>query len=173
MKKLLQISILIFLFIGMTEIRVHAQAIVNAQVFAEVIGALTATETSQLNFGRFSPETAGGQVLVTPQGGRSANGTVILVTGTHNPATFYITGDFDASYSITLPTAPVTITNVKNSKIMQVTDWKSIPAAGNGVATLRGGSEIVNIGATLLVGNVNDNPTGTYTGTYTITFAYN
>ena len=68
---------------------------------------------------------------------------------------------------------PVTITNVNNSKIMQVTDWKSIPAAGNGVGTLRGGSEVVNIGATLVVGNVNDNPTGTNTGTYTITFAYN
>jgi hypothetical protein len=173
MKKILQISILISLFVGISEIRVHAQASINAQVFAEVIEALTATETSQLNFGRFSPETSGGEVLVSPQGGRTAIGTVILVSGTHNSASFYITGENDASYSITLPTGPVTITNLNNLKTMNVTDWSSIPPAGTGLGALHGGSQIVSIGATLQVGNINDNPKGIYAGTYTITFDYN
>jgi hypothetical protein len=172
MKKILVISLLIPLFMGVSEIRVQAQSSVTAQVFAEVIAALTATETSQLNFGRFSPETSGGDVLMTPQGGRTSNGTVILVSGTHNSASFYITGDYNATYSISLPTA-VVITNLNNSKTMQVTNWKSVPPAGVGAGTLRGGSEIVSIGATLKVGTVYDNPTGIYTGTYAITFSYN
>ncbi len=173
MKKILQISILIFLFVGISEIRVQAQVSVTAQISAEVIAALTATEQAQLNFGRFSPETSGGQVLVTPQGTRSSGGTVILVSGIHNPASFYITGQPDASFTIALPTSPVTITNVNTSKTMLVTDWMSEPSSGVGAGTLRGGSEIVSIGATLQVGTANDNPTGVYTGTYTITFDYN
>ena len=173
MKKILQISILIILFIGISEIRVHAQVSVTAQMSAEVIAALTATEKTQLNFGRFSPETTGGEVLLTPEGNRSSGGTVILVTGIHNPASFYITGQSDATFSIALPEGPVVITNMQNSKTMLVTDWKSDPPAGVGAGTLRGGSEIVSIGATLKVGTANDNPTGVYTGTYTVTFDYN
>jgi hypothetical protein len=161
------------MFIGISEIGVKAQVNAKAQVYAEVIAALTANETSQLNFGRFSPETSGGEVLVTPQGTRTSDGTVILVSGTHNSGTFYITGESDASFSIALPTGPVTITNMNNSKTMIVTGWKSVPPAGVGTGTLRGGSEIVSIGATLQVGTANDNPTGIYKGTYTITFDYN
>jgi hypothetical protein len=104
---------------------------------------------------------------------RTAVGTVILVSGTHNPASFYITGENDATYSITLPPGAVTITNLNNSKTMDVIDWSSIPPAGKGAGALHGGSQTVSIGATLKVGTVSDNPTGTYAGTYTITFDYN
>jgi hypothetical protein len=38
---------------------------------------------------------------------------------------------------------------------------------------LNGGSQEVKIGATLIVGSVNDNPKGIYTGTYFVTFSYN
>ena len=172
-KKILLISIFISLFFGIPGIRVQAQVTVTSQVFAEVVSAITATETSQLNFGRFSPETAGGEVIVDPQGGRSTYGTVILVAGIHNSASFYITGEPDATYSITLPTIPVVITNVNNSKTMHVTDWSSIPIAGKGSGVLHGGSQTVNIGAALQVGNLNDNPTGMYVGTYNISFDYN
>jgi len=154
-------------------ITIQAQVRITAQISAEVIDALTATEKTQLNFGRFSPETAGGEVLVTPQGNRSSGGTVILVSGINNPASFYITGQPDATFSMSIPAGPVTITNLNNSKTMLVTDFTSEPHAGMGVGTLRGGSEIVNIGATLIVGNANDNPAGIYRGSYTITFDYN
>jgi hypothetical protein len=173
MRRILQISILFLMLIGISGIRASAQASVSARVFAQVIAAITATETSQLNFGPFSPETSGGEILIHPQGGRSANGTVILVSGANNPASFYITGENDATYSITLPDAPVTITNLNSSKTMVVTEWKSIPPAGKGAGALHGGSQIINIGATLKVGTAFDNPTGIYMGTYTITFDYN
>lgn len=173
MKRILQISILILMFIGISEIRIFAQASVSARVFAQVIAAITATETSQLNFGRFSPETSGGEVQINPHGGRTANGTVILVSGANNPASFYITGENDAIYSISIPDSPVTITNVNSSKTMQVTDWQSVPPSGKGAGTLHGGSQIINIGATLKVGTAFETPTGIYMGTYAVTFDYN
>ncbi len=166
-------SFFIFFFIGTSVIRTQAQVRITAQISAEVIDALTATEKAQLNFGRFTPETIGGEVLVTPQGNRSSSGTVILVSGINNPASFYITGQPDETFSMSIPAGSVTITNLNNSKTMLVTDWTSEPSAGVGVGILRGGSEIVNIGATLRVGTANDNPAGIYRGNYAITFDYN
>ena len=96
----------LFLLMVSSALKLQAQATVTAQVFAEVIPALTATELSQLNFGRFSPETQGGAVLVTPDGARTATGTVELSGGTHNPASFYITGEGGATFTIMLPPGP-------------------------------------------------------------------
>jgi len=151
----------------------NAQASVTAQAFAEIIAALSATETAQLNFGRFSPETQGGKVVLTPDGIRTAQGSVVLGGGAHNSASFYITGEYDATFSITLPSGPAVLTNTLNAKTMKVSDWQSYPAPGIGVGKLNGGSMTVHIGAVLNVGDMNANPVGIYAGTYSITFAYN
>ncbi|MBK7028248.1 MAG: DUF4402 domain-containing protein [Bacteroidales bacterium] len=47
------------------------------------------------------------------------------------------------------------------------------PSPGIGAGVLIGGTLEVKVGATLVVGSMNDNPVGNYTGTYFITFAYN
>ena len=150
-----------------------AQASVTATANAEVIEALTTTETAQLNFGRFSPETQGGKIILTPDGVRTAQGTVVLGGGTHNSASFYITGQYEATFSITLPSGPAMLTNTQNNKTMEVTDWSSYPAPGIGVGKLVGGAMTVRVGAVLNVGDFNANPIGLYAGVYAITFAYN
>jgi len=150
-----------------------AQSVVNATATAQVIAELTATETAQLNFGRFSPETQGGKVIVTPDNVRTAQGTVVLGGGSHNSASFYITGEYDATFSVTLPSAPAILTNTLNAKTMQVTDWQSTPAPGIGVGKLNGGAMTVQVGAVLNVGDMYANPVGIYTGIYAITFSYN
>lgn len=173
MKRIIGLFTVIALFFGITVQKVQAQASISAQAFAEVIAALTATETSELNFGRFSPEEQGGQIYLSPHGVRQATGTLALSGGTFTPAAFYITGASDATFSITLPSTPAVLTNVVSSKTMLVGNWESVPPAGIGTGKLEGGSLAVNVGATLSVGNVNDNPVGIYSGTYAITFAYN
>jgi len=169
---LLLLSFSLFLLLSKAPV-VNAQASVTAQAFAEIIAALTATETAQLNFGRFSPETQGGKVVLTPDGVRSAQGTVVLGGGGHNSASFYITGEYNATFSITLPSGPTVLTNTLNARTMQVSDWQSYPAPGIGVGKLNGGSMSVQVGAVLNVGTMNDNPVGIYSGTYAITFSYN
>ena len=104
---------------------------------------------------------------------RTTQGTVILAAGTHNAASFYITGQYEATFSISLPLGAEILRNVTNEKTMSVSNWKSSPDQGIGVGNLVGGEMTVNIGATLTVGDMKANPVWIYAGTYSVTFAYN
>ncbi len=173
LKKLALLIFNVALFIGISVVNASAQASVTATATAQVVAALTATETAQLNFGRFSPETQGGLIVLTPDGVLTTQGTVIPGGGAHSSASFYITGEYNATFTIILPTGAALLTNTLNSKTMQVTGWQSIPAPGIGTGKLTGGSMTVQVGAVLNVGDMNANPVGIYTGTYSITFSYN
>ncbi|MFO7574302.1 MAG: DUF4402 domain-containing protein [Bacteroidales bacterium] len=149
------------------------QASVTGRIFAEVISAFSAVETSQMNFGRFSPGPYGGKIILTPQGTISVLGSVVKGSGLHNAASFYVTGDSYANFSVSLPDSPATLTNTASARTMKVSDWISVPSPGPGAGTLQDGYQTVYVGATLEVGTLNDNPVGLYTGTYTITFDFN
>jgi len=166
---------LLFLFV-LAEIEVLAQdptsASATGHVIAEIVPVFSASETSQLNFGRFSPGPQGGKIILTPQNTVSVLGSVFKGTGTHNAASFYVTGDDAAAYSITLPTSPVVLTHTASAKTMIVDDWISVPSSGIGTGMLQDGYQIVYVGATLNIGTLHDNPVGIYTGTYIITFDF-
>jgi Domain of unknown function (DUF4402) len=149
------------------------QASTTGHVFAEVIAAFSAVETSQMNFGRFSPGPYGGQLILTPQGTVSVMGSVVEGSGIHNAASFYVSGDSYTSFSISLPKSSATLTNTSDAKTMIVSNWVSVPSPGPGGGTLQDGFQTVYVGATLEVGTLNDNPVGIYTGSYTITFDFN
>lgn len=166
MKKIIFLISLLLIFI-----KLDAQ--ISATATAQIIAVLTATETSQLNFGKFSPETQGGKIILSPEGIRTTKGTVMLGGGSHNSGGFYITGEYDATFSIVLPSGPALLTNTLNAKTMSVTDWQSIPASGIGAGKLNDGSATVQVGAVLNVGDMDANPVGIYTGIYVITFSYN
>ena len=165
--------ILTALFFLLFTIKGWTQASVTAQAFAEVIAALTATETSQMNFGRFSPEVNGGQIVLSPSGVRTTQGSVVLSGGAAQPGVFTITGAPEAAFSIQLPDGPAYLVHHGSNKTMKVDDWTSDPPAGTGAGTLNGGQEIVSIGASLVVSSIEDNPVGMYSGTFSLTFAYN
>jgi len=159
--------------IGRLQAQSPNQASATGYIFAEVISAFSAVETSQMNFGRFSPGPIGGQIILSPQSSISIMGSVVTGTGIHNSASFYVTGDSYSSFSITLPKSPSILTNTTNAKTMVVSSWVSVPAPGPGVGILNNGFQTVYVGATLEVGTLNDNPVGIYTGSYTITFDFN
>jgi len=149
-----------------------SQVSASGHISAEVISALSAIETSQMNFGRFSPGPQGGELILTPESTVSVLGSVYSGSGMQNAASFYVTGETGVAYSITLPSEPVTITNTSSSKTMIVDNWSSIPAPTHGAGMLQDGFQTVLVGATLKVGTLNDNPVGIYTGTYSITFDF-
>ena len=153
--------------------QVTPPASATGQIFAEVIPVFSASETAQMNFGRFSPGPQGGKIILTPQSTISVLGSVFKGTGTHNAASFYVSGDADAAYSISLPNSPVILTHTTTAKTMVVDDWASIPLPGVGTGMLQNGYQVVYIGATLNVGTLNDNPVGIYTGSYIVTFEFN
>lgn len=167
-RKLTAITLLLLVL----AIKGWSQASVNGQAYAEVIAALSAYENNQMNFGKFSPETGGGQIVLTPDGIRSAQGSVALGGGTAQAGKFIITGQPDATFTIQLPVGPAILQNSSNNT-MTIDNWVSDPPAGTGTGALNGGTETVSIGATLNVGSFDENPVGIYTGTYSLTFAYN
>lgn len=168
-RKLTALSLLLLVFV----LKVQAQATVNGQAYAEVIAALTASENNQMSFGKFSPETGGGQIVLTPEGLRMAVGDVILGGGTAQSGKFIINGEPNASYTIQLPTSPALLKHSGSNKTMVVDNWVSDPPSDTGASVLTGGTETVSIGATLIIGSSESNPVGIYTGTYSLTFAYN
>jgi hypothetical protein len=145
----------------------------RGHITAQVVTILAAVETSQMNFGRFSPGSQGGELILTPESTISVLGSVWPGAGTHNAASFNVTGDPGIAYTITLPAEPVTITHIGTARTMTVEDWISVPAPIAGAGMLQDGFQTVYIGATLKVGTLNDNPVGVYTGTYTVTFDFN
>ena len=177
MKKQLLLFFGLLLVLSITGSRLDAQnppqASVTGHVSAEVIAAFTAVETSQMNFGRFSPGPYGGQIILTPQGTVSVMGSVVKGSGIHNAASFYVSGDSYTAFSIALPKSAATLTNTSDAKTMIVSNWVSVPSPGPATGTLQDGFQTVYLGATLEVGTLNDNPVGIYTGSYTITFDFN
>ena len=173
MKRLFKINFSLLILFALTATQAFAQVSATGHVIAEIIPVFTATETSQLNFGRFSPGPQGGKIILSPQGSVSVLGSIYKGTGMHNAASFYVTGDQDASFSITLPENPVILKHTTSPKTMTIDNWLSVPAPGAGMGSLQNGSQTIYIGATLNVGTLNDNPVGIYTGTYEISFDFN
>jgi hypothetical protein len=153
--------------------QVTSSASATGHVIAEIIPVFAASETSQLNFGRFSPGPQGGKIILTPHGTISVLGSVFKGPGTHNAASFHVSGDQDAAFSINLPAKPVILTHITSAKTMIVDNWVSIPGTEIGAGMLQGGYQVVQVGATLNVGTLDDNPVGVYTGTYEISFDFN
>lgn len=176
MGRLLKISIgLIVLLImpaGVAEAQVSPPASVTGHITAQVITMISAVETSQLNFGKFAPGAQGGELIISPESTVAVMGSVWPGTGSHNAASFYVTGDPGVAYTITLPSGPVKITHMGTAKTMTVENWTSSPSSEPGAGTLENGSQTVYIGATLKIGTLTDNPVGVYTGTYTVTFDF-
>lgn len=173
MNKKLIIFITITLTFFLSVFSVNAQVSLTAHASAEIIQALAATEGSALNFGRFSPESSGGEIRLSPDGIRTSTGSVTLSGGLYNPASFNLSGQPDFSIIVNLPSAPVILTNSANGKSMTVIDWVSIPSVSSSIKILNSGILTLNVGATLRVGNIVDNPVGMYSGTYVVTFSYN
>lgn len=150
-----------------------SQTTVTAQAFAEVIEALTANETDQLNFGRFSTDVNGGDIIISPDGTRTIDGSVIGVAGPHSPGKFQVSGAPEASFTLQLPDGPAVLVHQESSKTMFVENWVSDPPVDEGPAVLTNGTRVISIGATLSVGSYDENPVGMYSGTFQLTFAYN
>lgn len=174
----LQIRLLIGLFcLLVSGSKLFAQAIplatATGDIYAEIIPVFSASQTSALNFGKFSPGPEGGELIISPQNTVSVLGSIYQGNGTHNAGSFYLSGELDATYSVTLPDKPVILTHTASAKTIIVDNWMSVPNEGLGTGQLQNGFQVVYVGATLKIGTLNDNPVGIYTGSYRVTFDFN
>jgi len=134
---------------------------------ARIVTPISIAKTADMNFGDVVPSGSAGTVVLTTAGSRSTTGGVNLGNGFGvTQATFTVSGQGSSTYAITLP-GSANITSGANT--MSVGTFTSNPL---GTGTLSaGGSDTLNLGATLSVGA--SQATGTYTGSFSVTVVYN
>lgn len=142
-------------------------------VAARVVSALTITESASLHFGTMTRPTDISTVTVSAAGSRSKSGTVELLsqTPTFHQAGYTVAGDINAFYTINVPTTEVKIYDgVTHDNDMVVDSWTTTKNLNKSQLSAAG-ADTFGVGATLnLAAN---QPSGLYTGTFSITVMYN
>ena len=160
-------------FIGINT-AANAQATASATATAIIITPITITKTVDMHFGNVAVGASSGDVVLTPAGTRTANGGVTLPATVGSPAaaSFDVTGQASYTYAITLPSAPVTITNA-TAQTMTVDVFTSNPSGTGTLGVGAPGTQTITVGATLQVGA--SQAAGTYvSGTpFDVTVNYN
>lgn len=150
----------------------------SAVASGTVIAPISVTKIADLSFGKFAPG-AGGTVTISNSGARTYAGIIPSTIGsTLSAAQFTVTGDPDATYSISHGGLPVltnttgvggeTMTLTKTSDLTGANVTAGVVSAGTLTA---GGTQTIFVGGTLTVA-ANQVP-GAYTGTVDVTVEYN
>ena len=133
---------------------------------AEVVTPISISNTGGMDFGRISNTGVAGTVVLDTGGARTATNVDLLTGGAEQAASFDVSGDASANYSITLP-ASTTITSGGDTMTVDTFTHD----AGGGPALDGTGSDAFSVGATLNVGGAQ--ASGTYSGTFAVTVNYN
>lgn len=141
----------------------------TGRFLATVIRSIAVTKTSDLSFGQVErPVSGSGSVTVDPAtGARSFVNTVGFGSPAATQATFNITGEGGQAVSVTVPatftmTGPQTLTATTASS-------PASPVLSGSLGSQ--GSLILGVGATVPLSSTT--PGGAYTGSFTVTVAYN
>ena len=152
-------SICLFAQVSSTVTNIGIDAIVIAPITIEKVSG------TDLDFGTVSSSSTFGTVTVPPSGDRIKTGGVSLVGTSYSSVQFTVTGEKEATFNITLP-ADGTVKFKLGSELIDVDDFD----CGSAPTILTGGTATFNVGATLKVPA--NQQKGTYTGTFTVTVAY-
>ncbi|MDB5196289.1 MAG: YapH protein [Flaviaesturariibacter sp.] len=113
-----------------------------------------------MDFGNIVAGSMPGSITLAPAGNRTSTNGASLPSnaGTISVASFKVSGEFNYSYTITLPQT-VVLSRQAGNETMLVDGFQSFPS---GTGTLNAsGSQVLNIGATLHTDA--NQPTGHYT----------
>lgn len=145
-------------------------ASVEANATATIVKAISINKVTDLQFGKIIADpTEEGKVAIQTDGTRTiANGNVVLFNqgSDHQAASFKTIGTPGATYSLAFSATP--LTGPSGSDPMTI---EGFVHSASGTLDAATGEEIFNVGGTLKVG-ANQAP-GQYTGTFTVTAAYN
>lgn len=140
-----------------------------------VIRPLTLTKNADLKFGSVvRPSTGSGNVVVSSAGARSVTGSVVALSSGDSPqaAQFTVDGEGGQSVSVTIP---ATFTMANGSDTLTVTTSNNLTgsAAAQTLSNALGaaGSLVFKVGGSVPV--LSTTPTGAYSGTFTVSAAYN
>lgn len=144
---------------------------------ASVIEPIAIVKTADLVFGKFAPGV-GGSVTVATDGTRSATGAILSSVGPAVTAgKFDVTGDNDATYSISwggVTELTHTVDALETMTLTRISDLTGAGATTGEVTdgTLSGtGAQSIYLGGVLALGGTQ--ASGTYEGDVTVTVEYN
>jgi hypothetical protein len=128
------------------------------------------TSVQNLCFGAFSQGSIGGTVIISASGSRSVTGSVVpLNLGVnYSPAIFEIEAPEGTIVSI-MKGGNVTLTG-SNGGSMMLQIGNSDPPSPFAISVPPPGKTRINFGGTLTIGSLTQNPPGSYSGTFSITF---
>jgi hypothetical protein len=158
----------------------QASASATANASATIAKPITLNKTADLSFGIVVPNGTGNgdlTVVVDTVNTRSIAGNVdgALLGGTVSSAGFAVSGRPNATYAITLPAAPITLTGGVTAATMSVDTFTESTGALGGTlvvdATPGLGEDSFTVGATLTVGE--SQAADDYTGSFDVTVTYN
>lgn len=150
----------------------------SATASGTVIAPITVATSANLSFGKFAPG-AGGTVTISNSGARTYSGIIPSTIGsTLTAAQFTVTGDPDATYSISHSgSAMLTNTTGGGGETMALAKSSDLTGANVTSGTViagalsAGGAQTIFVGGTLTVGA--NQVAGVYTGTVDVTVEYN
>jgi hypothetical protein len=138
----------------------YGQATATASSTATMVAPIGITKVVDLNFGVVAASGTAGTLILGTSDDRTASGGVSLPAGGATDvksAEFAVTGEGTSGFSISVPSAPITLTG-SVSGTMTVSDFVSDLGAAS---TLVSGEKTIKIGATLNVDAAQ--PAGVYT----------
>ncbi len=177
MKKILIIFSVICMMAVFTT-KVMAQVTLTGNTAgAELVTALTITNTTPLHFGVLAISASAGSVTLSTAGVRTPTGCTIVASGTQKTvAKFDLTGTSGATYSFTLP-ASITVTKVSSTETMTIDNFvvkvdgaAQVVYGSIGTCTLTAGASSILVGGKLNIGATQ--ALGVYAGTYTVVVDY-
>ncbi len=145
---------------------------VYATIKANIVTQIVIEKNEDLKFGNIAPSaTVAGTVTLSTDGTRTNSGASLsTVAGTVSAAQFTVTAFAGSRYALTLPAnGAVKLTGPGTA--MSLTAFTSTAVSGTLGDIPSGGSQVINVGATLNIG-VNQAP-GAYTASFNVTVAYN
>jgi hypothetical protein len=171
-KKFLIVAGTVMAATGIYSAALTAASLTNATATVDVLAPLTLTQDTGMDFGDVAAATGSSSTVVlgTTDNAVAAGGA--FATGPAFSADFSVTGDDANTYQITLPsTASLTSGGNPPMTVTLFTDSKGGTSAVPVTSTTSGGNDNFSVGATLTLGD--GQPSGTYTGNYTISVDYN
>ncbi|OJU09896.1 MAG: hypothetical protein BGN86_10210 [Caulobacterales bacterium 68-7] len=140
-----------------------------------ILRPLTVTKTADLQFGTVvRPSTGSGTAVISAAGARSVTGGVAALSSGATPqaAAFTVAGEGGQSISVTVPSS-FNVTNGTDTLSVTTSNDLSGSASAQTLSNAVGasGSLAVHVGGTVTVASTNS--TGAYTGTFTVSAAYN
>jgi len=150
-----------------TSLPVSGQISISGTAVTEIVPLVTVKEITQLNIGKFSSGENGGTITLTPNGTRTASGSVILIDSPYSQGSFSLSGFEPAGLSILLPSVAIPMIHNNSLSRVYLDNWTyEIPS-------IKGNDVVINVGATLKVVSSERNPAGLYTGSYQVIFLFN